>query len=306
MKKIILLLALIPTLVFGQERQQKLNFRSHGSIAPRTFTPSPSPSFQQRERITQEQPPMYRGESYQKQNWRRQREENRFHNGGTPRYYYNDPFVPYWGWYDYNFWRWNRWNSWGAPLLGWNYWEPNWYYDNWGYRQPSRVYVYKDGKVDTIKGQKVRVSLGLQGNQSEMGGFLTLGGKTFFIAEYQRSYQRDRSTFYSDLTRDVVIPWDDKRSTDIKKGSSVFAGVGQRFGRTGVFGALGVVNERNRYQYFDELYILSNNGYYSFPNYRDAYIALKFGVLHDLKGATLKLDYEPNRNLITGGLGVNF
>lgn len=288
MKYIIFLLGLIPAMLFAQERQQKLNFRNYGSAPSRSFS-SPAPSYQQPERRSYEQ--------YQKENYRREREEYRFHGGGTNNYYYYDP---YW---DLG---WNRWYGWGAPRWGWNYWQPYWYYDSWGYRQPARVYVYKDGRADTIKGQKIRVSLGLQANKSELGGFITIGNKTFFVAEYQGSYQSDKSLYYLDLTAYDVIPWQDKRLADIKKSNSVYLGVGQKFGRTGVFGALGIINEKIRYQYFDELFILSNNGRYSFSNYTDNYYSLKLGVLHDLKRSTLKFDYDIVKNAATFGLGVNF
>jgi len=55
-------------------------------------------------------------------------------------------------WFDLG-WGWNRWNMWGAPNFGWNYWSPMWYYNDWGYRQPGRIYIYEDGKRDTIRGK---------------------------------------------------------------------------------------------------------------------------------------------------------
>ena len=77
-------------------------------------------------------------------------------------------------------------------------------------------------------------------------------------------YQKDKSTYYPEITRDVALPWKDVRLNDITKGGTLFVGLGQKFGRTGIFGALGIVTERIRYQYFDETYILANNGNYSF------------------------------------------
>ena len=301
MKHLLILLFLLPMFVIGQERQQKMNLRNYGSVAPRVNT-QPAPSYQQ-PRIQPGRDNSYL-ESQQKQSYRQQRnyqrEEDRFHSGGNRYHYYNYwRYDPYWNW------GWNRWYGWGAPY-SYHYWYPDFYFDTWGYRQPMRVYVQESGKIDTIRGIKQNYTIGIQANQSELGGFFVVGRKTFFIAEYQHRYQKDRSVFYSELTRDVVIPWADRRDDDIKKGGTLFLGLGQKFGRTGIFGALGIVNERNRYQYYDEMFILSNNGYYSFPNYKDTYLAMKLGILQDIKSATIKADYEPTRNLVTVGLGVNF
>ncbi len=47
---------------------------------------------------------------------------------------------------------------WGAPAFGWNYWNPGFYLNDWGYRQPARVYIYDNGKRDTIRGKKPVIS----------------------------------------------------------------------------------------------------------------------------------------------------
>jgi len=295
MKHLLFVLFLIPVLVLGQERQQKLNLRNGGSPAGTPNSSFSNPRSFDRPSI---------GEFQQKQIERDRAKQSYNHRPGSNVYLYDPYWNGGWGWNDW-YWGPNRWYRWGAPMW-YNSWEPWFYYDNWGYRQPARIYIRDGGKVDTIRGVKLRMTIGLQANTDELGGFFTIGNKTLFIAEYQHRYQRDRSVFYSDLTRDVVIPWDDRRLDNIVKGGTLFLGLGQRFGRTSAFGALGIVGERNRYQYYDELFILSNNGNYSFPNYRDKFLAIKLGILQDIKSATIKADYEPTRNLITFGLGVNF
>lgn len=289
MKYIIFLLGFIPTILFAQERQQKLNFRTPPS---RSFS-TPSPSYDQ-----PRQPQVNRNyEQYQKQNFRREREENRFHGGGRNNYYFYDP---YW---DLG---WNRWYGWGAPRWGWNYWEPYWYYDNWGYRQPARVYVYKDGRSDTIKGQKTKFNLGVQKIQDQIGGFFAVGNNIYFIAEYSHSYKRDESSYYTNITMEDVMRWQDTKLSDINKLGSFYAGLGKRLGRLGLHTEVGYNSETVRYQYFDELFLLSNNGLYSFPKYNSNYLSLKVGGLYDYKFSTFKLDYDITRNVISVGGGFNF
>lgn len=309
MKSLFFALLLLPTLVIGQERQQKESIR-------RGVIPSPAPSMQNRS-PQGPIPEMPRSESDQKRYYRG---DNAPNYGGSPNYrgggnYYNNPrnrvpyyqpyyYDPFWDW-NFGGWGWNRWNRWGAPNF-YNYWNPYYYYDDFGYRQPARIYVRDGGIVDTVKGVLPRISIGVQANQLEGGAFFTIGRKTYFLLEYQHTYRRDKSKYYEDLTRDVVIPWNDKRLDDITKGGTFFVGLGQRFKRTGVHAALGYVKERVRYQYFDELFILSNNGNYSFPSYNDTYLTMKLGVMHDVKSLTVKADYELSRRLFTVGLGVNF
>lgn len=291
MKKLLFLLLLIPILTYSQERQQKQAVRQ-GSV-----TPAPAPRIQS----TPRSGPDY-SEYQQKQGVRQQSEykPGRNYPISTPGYYH-----PYNNWAWGNNWRYRRF---GHPTFWeYDYWVPHYWYDPWGYRQPARIYYYDEKrKTDTIRGTKPVISVGVQGNRNELGGFFTVGKKTYMILEYQRTFKRNESTYYPDLTTDVVLPWNDKRLPDIVRSGAFYIGGGRRINRTGVHVLLGVVSEKVRSQYFDELFILANNGKYSIPKYKDSYITLKGGVMHDFKFASIKADYEPARNRITLGVGVNF
>lgn len=300
MKKFILFLILLPLLSLSQERQQKQSIRQ-GTYSPSMGSRSPMGM--------QSQPRMGpNGSEYQqKQQFRensRPKPGSNIPSGGL--YYYD----PYWNWNGGWGWDWGwggnwRWQRWGAPI-----WFDNWYpwsyYDRWGYRQPARIYVTENGKTDTVRGVKQRLSFGIQMTNNQLGGFFTIGRKGYFLLEYQRHRVQDRSTFYPDLTRDVVIPWEDKRLPNITRGGTLFVGGGSRFGKTGIHAALGIGKERVRQQYFDELFILSNNGRYSIPDFHENFLTVKLGAMRDFKFATLKLDYEPFRDNFGIGLGVNF
>jgi len=199
----------------------------------------------------------------------------------------------------------NRWNSWGAPIYGYDHWMPGYYYDRWGYRNPYRAYHYEDGKVDTIRGKATRVSFGIQGSNKIAGGWITIGNKGYFIADYSQFIQNDESTYYPYLTMDKVIPWNDQKLEDLISGNAFYLGAGRRIGRTGIHAMLGFAHEVKKLQFFDEYYVLSNNGKYSILSSDQRFIGVKYGIIHDFKRVSLKIDYEAVRKRIYLGIGVN-
>jgi len=193
---------------------------------------------------------------------------------------------------------WNRWDMWGAPGLGWNFWQPSFYWNDWGYRQPSRIYVYDDGKRDTIRGKKPVISFGIQKTtDKQIGGFFTIGNKGYFIAEYNSTFERDNSTFfpYGNITQ-VDFPM----VNDLVEVRNFYVGVGKRIKRTGIHLMIGSVTEDVKWRGRDDI------GYITFPKYRDRFTTLKVGVLHDFKNLTIKFDYDPIIENSTFGLGINF
>jgi len=186
------------------------------------------------------------------------------------------------------------------------YWDPWFWNDPWGYRNPGRIYIYDDGRRDTVRGKATRISFGLQTSSNRsVGGFITIGNRGYFIAEYQKTFQRDYSTYYPDLTMDVVLPWKDKKLEDIVSESVLYLGAGKRIKRTGLHLSLGFGNETRRYQFEDEMYVLSNNGKYSIPNYNRNFMSVKAGFIHDLKRISIKGDFDPIRKNAIFGLGLN-
>jgi hypothetical protein len=203
-----------------------------------------------------------------------------------------DPFFNDWGW------GWNRWNMWGAPGFGWNFWQPSFYWNDWGYRQPARIYVYDNGKRDTIRGKKPVISFGIQKTtDNQVGGFFTIGNKGYLIMEYNSSVERDNSTFfpYGNITQ-IDFPL----VNDLIQRNSFYIGAGKRIKRTGVHFMIGSVSEDVKWRGRDDL------GYITFPKYLDRFTTMKVGALHDFKNLTIKFDYDPIIDNKTFGLGVNF
>ena len=201
-----------------------------------------------------------------------------------------DPWIGGWGW--------NRWNMWGAPTFGWNTWTPMWYFNDFGYRQPARVYYYNDGRRDTIRGKKPIISFGLHHTTNrQMGAFFTIGNKGYFVADFNTTYERDRSTYFPYGTIDRV---DFPLISDLTKQWSLYVGGGKRIGRGGVHAMIGYANERVLWRGRDAV------GEITFPKSNQNFVTFKFGALKDFKNFTMKMDYDPVIKYGQMGLGVNF
>lgn len=277
MKNILLLVVLLPFFSFSQVSSWRSN-----PPQPQRSTPSIQQSPSQRNDVSR-----WRNES--------PKEFNR-----PPKTRPGSNIIvrdPYWVMNDWG-WGWNRWNMWGAPSFGWNFWQPSWYWNDWGYRQPARIYVYNDGKRDTIQGKKPVISFGIQRTtDKQIGGFFTIGNKAYFIAEYNSTFERDNSTFfpYGNITQ-VDFPMVD----DLIEQRSFYVGIGKRIKRTGIHMMIGSATEDVKWRGKDDI------GYITFPKYRDRFTTVKIGALHDFKNLTIKFDYDPIIKNSTFGLGVNF
>jgi hypothetical protein len=280
MKNILLTLLISPLLAFGQVS----SWRSNPPSSQRS-TPSIQPSIPQRNDVSR---------------WRSQPLSRGYDRPIRTRPGSNiivrDPYWNNWGLG--MGWGWNRWDMWGAPAFGWNYWNPMPYWNDWGYRQPARVYVYDNGRRDTIIGKKPILSFGIQRTtDNQVGGFFTIGNKGYFIAEYNASIERDNSTFFpfGNVTQ-VDFPL----VNDLVQRQSFYIGVGKRIKRTGIHMMIGRVSEDVKWRGKDDF------GYITFPKYLDRFTTIKIGALHDYKNFTIKMDYDPVINNGTFGLGVNF
>lgn len=200
-------------------------------------------------------------------------------------------------WFDWG-WGWNRWGMWGAPAFGWNFWNPYWYYNDWGYRQPGRIYVYENGRRDTIRGKKPIYNFGVQkSTANQIGGFFAVGSKSYFITEFNTTYQKDNSTFFPyGKIQDVDFPL----VKDQVRLQTFYVGIGKRFKRTGVHVMLGTADERVRWRGKDAV------GYITFPKYHTTNMSAKFGIIQDIKTSTIKIDHDPFIGTTTMGLGLNF
>jgi len=192
----------------------------------------------------------------------------------------------------------NRWNMWGAPMFGYSYYNPWFYYNNSGYREPARIYVYPNGKQDTIRGKSDHFSFGIQkDNIQQIGVWMTIGNPTYLITEYSKTYENDNSTFYPYGKLSLI---DFPLVDDLKMSQTFYFGLGKKFNRTGIHYMVGVINETTRYRGKDSI------GYITFPKQDSNRITVKAGLIHDFDNLTIKLDYDPILKTATYGVGINF
>lgn len=289
MKKLIFFL-LLPIFVFSQnnERQQKERVRNSG-----TYLPSQPPQQLQRPTYTPQS-----SELHQKYLVREQNKPNYSQN-------YKKPVIlnnPYWN--NRGLWS-NRWN----PHYGWNSYRPYFWYDNWGYRNPARIYIYENGRTDTLRRNVIHGSFGVQYNiMNEIGVWSTFGKNVYFIVDFSKKNADRTSTYYPNLTLDRVLPWSDRKLSDEITTSMFSFGLGKKIDkRVGIHVALGVGNEERRFRFYDEMFVLSNNGEYSFPNYKKTVTTVKVGTVIDIsRNFVTKIDADLGRGCISYGLGLKF
>jgi len=204
---------------------------------------------------------------------------------------------------------WNRWNRWGAPYSFLGY-DEFWMWDRWGYRYPVRVYQTNDGRRDTVSSKKTKTRLGLSlSTDNEIGAWITIGRAIYFKGQFHSLISSDKSEFYNVPEvnfYNATVGWDDQRLDDIVKGWSVYLGVGREFKHFGLNLSLGIGQDRNNFQFFDEYYVLSGNGKYSFKNFVDDYVSLSVGLNHDYEFLSVSADFDPIRKNFWLGVGFNF
>ena len=208
------------------------------------------------------------------------------------------------------FWNpWNRWNRWGAPYSFMRY-DDFFFFDRFGYRRPARIYYSNNNRIDTVVSRKTKTRLGLNfSSNNQLGGWLTVGRAFYFKGQFQKTLVTDRSEFYThpDVNfYNATTVWGDQRLSDITKGWSLYLGVGREIKNLGINLSLGIGNETENFQFFDEYYQLSNNGKYSFRNFVDNYVSFSLGITHDYKFLSLNADVDPLRKNILVGVGFNF
>jgi len=173
-----------------------------------------------------------------------------------------------------------------------------WMWNDWGYRQPARVYVYENGKADTIRGQKPIINFVLgKTTNNQISTSIAIGNRSYFIADFVTTFESDRSTFFPFGTIDKV---DFPLISDLKKERTIYLGAGKRFKRTGLHALIGFGTE-NVYWRGKDAY-----GEITFPKSQTQFTTIKIGAMRDFKNFTFKFDTDPIRGYSQFGLGLNF
>jgi len=269
MKNFFLIFAMIPILTFGQISNWRSNPPQQQSApqrsVPSTSTPSRNDNVSSWRATPQPQSPQENNRPYIRQ-------YNTPYRYGNPYYYYGT-----YGWYYPSYYYW---------------------YDPYGYRNRGQVYIYENGKSDTIRTTPTRFTIGIQKSNDMLGAWSTIGNDGFLILDYVTTYEQDKSEFfpYGTITRaDFPIV------SDYVKRNIFYIGAGKTLDHKWKLSAsIGFGNEIVRYRGKDAV------GYITFPKYSGNFTTVKLGLIRQYNKVSGKLDYDVNKKYLSLGLGLNF
>jgi len=198
-------------------------------------------------------------------------------------------------------WRATQINPYGLMWGTWGWYQPFPYmwYDDFGWRQRSEVRIYESGKRDTIRKERVYTSFGFGHTTNKQAAYWgTIGGKRgYFIMDYVMTYAIDQNQYYPyGQINNVDFPLSKE---DWKKESTFYVGAGKRIGKIGIHGMIGFGNEIIRWQGKDAI------GGISFPKSNTSFTTYKIGLIRDFKFVTLKVDTDPIRGYSQISIGLN-
>jgi len=192
--------------------------------------------------------------------------------------------------YDNQYYRYNN--------YGWYYPSYYYWYDPYGFRNRGQVYIYENGKSDTIKTTPTRFTIGIQKSNDMLGAWSTIGNDGFLILDYVTTYEQDKSEFfpYGKITQ-VDFPM----VSDYVQRNIFYIGAGKTLDHKWKLSAsIGFGNEIVRYRGKDAI------GYITFPKYSGNFTTVKLGLIRHYNKVSAKLDYDVNRKYLSLGLGLNF
>lgn len=163
-------------------------------------------------------------------------------------------------------------------------------YRNYGNVHYSNPYYYNNPVVTQIP---LKGSIGLSKSVRLYGLFFTIGEDKFLIGDLMFRPNLDNSEFYSNISIQDAIQWNDERLNDIEKGYRIYVGYGQRMGLISPFISAGIGSRVVNYQFIDDLGILNGSKSYSFPKFGKSFVGIKVGGLFDFKKIVIKFDMDP-------------
>ena len=163
-------------------------------------------------------------------------------------------------------------------------------YRNYGNVHYSNPYYYNNPVVTPIP---LKGSIGLSKSVRLYGLFFTIGEDKFLIGDLMFRPNLDNSEFYSNISIQDAIQWNDERLNDIEKGYRIYVGYGQRMGLISPFISAGIGSRVVNYQFIDDLGILNGSKSYSFPKFGKSFVGIKVGGLFDFKKIVIKFDMDP-------------
>lgn len=150
-------------------------------------------------------------------------------------------------------------------------------------------------------------SLGIEEETPSLGLYFTLGGRRFLYFSFE-STKENPYEHYDNITYQDVVSWNDERLGEFTQYTSFNVGIGTEvFNSVSHFGAINFYTKDIDSIYFDEFYILSNDGKYSINHDDKNSFNLVYGFLIDIRRINLGSSfYFLNDNRASIHLGFTF
>lgn len=192
------------------------------------------------------------------------------------------------------------------------FWVPTYYprlYPNYWYTSPYIVATPYYPVSASSTNLEANISFGLNlpilstQNKVGFGVYMTFGEDLIFITGLDM-LELNKHMYYSNISYRDVLSWGDIYMGEERQSYLINLGLGKRINNIVPYICLSIQTQTNYSIYFDNSYILSNNGYYTIYNGKEIKFGPSFGALYDIKKLQLNLLFVPQRDIISIGAGV--
>lgn len=206
------------------------------------------------------------------------------------RHYWNSPYI-------YSPWRNDIWYP-PQPQIN------NYYYNN------STPQLSPNYSIPIERYNPVQNTLGMsfsfaREHEMGLGVYYSVGRENVFIMGYK--FPVSSFDYYGNISLYDVIRWNDRYVKTNKTFSELTIGYGKKINHLTPYISAGFVTEKEFPQYFDELYILGNNGYYNILGDSRTTPQISVGTLlnWEVLNGNISVSILSVQNL-TIGFGFNF
>lgn len=174
------------------------------------------------------------------------------------------------------------------------YYGNDYYNGHSGYRKPSNF----DTRLGLVGGLSTPSSIGLYG---------TIGRDNFIYLSYEGS-KISEYEHYDNISYEDVVSWNDTYVGDFERYTSFTVAIGNElFENVSHYAGVNLSKVDKDLVFFDELFILSNNGEYSINDTTKRDFGLVYGLLFDIKKFSVGPSvYFLGNTRINLNLGFNF
>lgn len=185
------------------------------------------------------------------------------------------------------------------------FWAPSYYYTPYFYTYSAPRNIRTESSLD-FNGS-IGFSLPIQYNEPNVGFGVwgSFGRNIVFIMSYDM-VSVNSYIHYWDITHRDAKAWGDEYIGIEKQIDVISFGAGKKIGHFTPYASISMLFEDGFAIYFDDLYVLSNSGYYTIYDYNTVKFGPSFGTLIDIKRLQFNLSFNLQREIIGVGIGYKF